>query len=141
VNIIQDGKLPMAQYKFEAVINEVFNNPAQNVYYGPAVSSNVRIGYIVIRNEDPNVGHSWNVTARLTLDGNVLTSAVTLLGESTDYYLYLPSKSDVPVLTTTITPIGVAFPCDSATFQVEAKQATEALGHGPLRILVRWWRL
>ena len=141
MNIVEDGKLPIAQYRFNSVINEAYNLPVQGTYYGPATASNVRIGYIVIRNEDVNAGHSWNVTARLTLDGNILTSAVTLLGELVDYYLYLPSKSDVPVLTTTITPIGIAFPCDAGTFRVEAMQNTEATGHGPLRILVRWWRL
>lgn len=141
MNIIEDGKLPEAQYRFEALIDEDFNNPAQNTYYGPNPMSNVRVGYIVVRNEDPNPGHAWNMRARLTVDGDVLTSAVTSLTESVDYYLYIPSNSDVPVLTTTITPVGIAFPCDAAAFRVEAMQSSEAVGHGPINVKVRWWRL
>jgi len=141
VNIIEDGKLPIAQYRFEALINEAYYNPVQDTYYGPATANNVRIGYIIVRNEDPNAGHTWNMRVRLTIDGNVLTSALTNVVDQVSNYVYIPGGSDIPIITPTVTPIGVAFPCDAASFQVEARQDTEASGHGPIRILIRWWRL
>ena len=132
------GQEIMRQWRFRELIDENYNNPVFNTFYGGTQVGDSNIMYAMIFNGDPNAGHVWSVTARIVIDGHTLNSAITACAEQSLSYVYVKANADELMITNVVTPMFLGGPLYARSFQLYAMQSTEPAGHGPLNLKVRF---